>query len=71
MGCHPFQPSKVCSPSHRLLQAGDLRRLLEMYIGWQHRIFPYAPFDVFVEGLEKLGSSLVHKMQPHSPQLVA
>lgn len=33
-----------------------------MYIGWQHRIFPYAPFDVFVEGLEKLGSSYVLKV---------
>ncbi|KAL3157492.1 hypothetical protein ABBQ32_011956 [Trebouxia sp. C0010 RCD-2024] len=44
-------------------EAGDLRRLLEMYIGWQHRIFPYAPFDVFVEGLEKLGSSHVLKIE--------
>ena len=34
-----------------------------MYIGWQHRIFPYAPFDAFVEGLEKLGSSYVLKVQ--------
>ncbi|DBA86052.1 TPA: hypothetical protein ACH3X1_005576 [Trebouxia sp. C0004] len=44
-------------------EAGDLRRLLEMYIGWQQRIFPYAPFDAFIEGLEKLGSSYVLKME--------
>ena len=44
-----------------MFQAGDLRRLLEMYIGWQQRIFPYAPFDAFIEGLEKLGSSYVLK----------
>ncbi|KAL0052378.1 hypothetical protein WJX82_001174 [Trebouxia sp. C0006] len=46
-------------------EAGDLRRLLEMYIGWQQRIFPYAPFDAFIEGLEKLGSSYVLKMELH------
>jgi len=46
-----------------LFQAGDLRRLLEMYIGWQQRIFPYAPFDAFIEGLEKLGSSYVLKVR--------
>lgn len=34
-----------------------------MYIGWQQQIFPYAPFDAFVEGLEKLGSSYVLKVQ--------
>ena len=34
-----------------------------MYIGWQHRIFPYAPFDAFVEGLEKLGSSHILKVR--------
>ena len=37
-----------------------------MYMGWQRRIFPYAPFDVFVEGLEKLGSSYVLKVQTMS-----
>jgi hypothetical protein len=35
-----------------------------MYIGWQQRIFPYAPFDAFIEGLEKLGSSYVLKVRP-------
>ncbi|KAA6424388.1 MAG: chromosome segregation in meiosis 3-like [Trebouxia sp. A1-2] len=44
-------------------EAGDLGRLLKMYIGWQQRIFPYAPFDAFIEGLEKLGSSYVLKME--------
>ena len=34
-----------------------------MYIGWQQRIFPYAPFDAFIEGLEKLGSSYVLKVR--------
>ena len=51
-----FKADKPC------LQAGDLRRLLELYIGWQQRIFPYASFDAFVEGLEKLGSSHVLKV---------
>ena len=34
-----------------------------MYIGWQQRIFPYAPFDAFIEALEKLGSSYVLKVR--------
>ena len=49
-----------------MFQARDLRRLLEMYIGWQQRMFPYAPFDAFIEGLEKLGSSYVLKVTFHS-----
>ena len=46
------------------MQAGDLKRLLELYIGWQQRILPFSNFDVFLEALEKLGSSYVLKV-PH------
>lgn len=43
-------------------QAGDLKRLLELYIGWQQRILPFSTFDAFLEALEKLGSSYVLKV---------
>ena len=45
-----------------LAQAGDLKRLLELYIGWQQRILPFSTFDAFLEALEKLGSSYVLKV---------
>lgn len=44
------------------LQAGDLKRLLELYVGWQQRILPFSTFDAFLEALEKLGSSYVLKV---------
>ena len=44
------------------LQAGDLKRLLELYVSWQQRILPFSTFDAFLEALEKLGSSYVLKV---------
>lgn len=47
-----------------LQQAGDLKRLLDMYVSWQQRVLPFSTFDAFVEALEKLGSSYVLKVSP-------
>lgn len=44
------------------LQAGDLKRLLELYVSWQQRVLPFSTFDAFLEALEKLGSSYVLKV---------
>ncbi|KAK9811644.1 hypothetical protein WJX72_007585 [[Myrmecia] bisecta] len=44
-------------------EVGDLRRLLEMYSRWQHRVFPHGAYDVFVESLEKMSSSHMLKME--------
>lgn len=47
-------------------EAGDLRRLLELYGRWQRRLFPHCEFDDFVERLEKLSSSSTLKVRPKS-----
>ena len=51
------------------MQASDLERLLSMYARWQQRIFDHSTFDVFLETLEKIGST--HQLKvlsawPHS-----
>lgn len=45
-------------------QAGDLRRLLGLYEQWHRRVFPYLPFDSFLEELEKLGQTAFMKVSP-------
>jgi hypothetical protein len=37
-------------------QVRDLRRLIEFYQRWQHRVFPHGTFDAFQNTLEKLSS---------------
>lgn len=37
-------------------EATDLKRLLDLYRGWHRRLFPDAPFEVFVEKCEALGA---------------
>lgn len=45
------------------MQASDLQKLLEMYAGWQKRIFPHVSFDDFIGELESMGKSYVLKVQ--------
>lgn len=55
--CAAFQAQLRASargPGH---EAGDLRRLLELYRGWHARFFPELPFELFVEKLEALGGA--------------
>ncbi len=40
-----------------VMQASDLERLLSMYARWQQRIFNHGTFDIFLEALEKIGST--------------
>ena len=44
------------------MQASDLRRLLELYAGWQRRLLPHTTFDEFIDEMEKLGKSWVLKV---------
>ena len=49
-------------------QAGDLRRLLGLYEQWHRRLFPYLPFDGFLEELEKVGQTA--SMKVRAPLLI-
>ncbi|KAK9813465.1 hypothetical protein WJX73_000444 [Symbiochloris irregularis] len=44
-------------------EASDLQKLLEMYAGWQKRIFPHVSFDDFIDEMESLGKSYVLKVE--------
>jgi hypothetical protein len=39
---------------HHPIKVRDLRRLIELYQRWQHRVFPHGTFDAFQATLEKL-----------------
>lgn len=45
------------------MQASDLRKLLEMYAGWQEKILPHVSFDDFIDEMESMGKSYVLKVE--------
>ncbi len=44
-------------------QAGDLRRLLDMYERWHRAVAPALPYDTFLEDLEKMGQTHALKVR--------
>lgn len=46
-------------------EAGDLQRLLQAYMAWQVRIYPYIPFPDFIEKVERLGATRRVKVAVH------
>ncbi|KAL6767338.1 hypothetical protein ACKKBF_B34870 [Auxenochlorella protothecoides x Auxenochlorella symbiontica] len=50
-------------------EAGDLRRLLEMYIRWQDRVFPGVPFDKFIADVEQLSGTHAVKHELHEMRM--
>ena len=40
------------------VQGSNLRRLLEMYERWQHRLIPSMQFDDFLAAAEKIGTTV-------------
>ncbi|KDD76753.1 hypothetical protein H632_c117p0, partial [Helicosporidium sp. ATCC 50920] len=53
-------------PGHEL---GDLRRLLEMYQRWQHRLMPTMPFDNFVSAAEHLSGTHSVRAELHEMRM--
>ncbi len=44
---------------HHKQQAGDLRRLLELYSRWHQRFHPWIPLDTFLTNVSNIGSMLL------------
>ena len=44
------------------VQGSNLRRLLEMYERWQHRLIPAMQFDDFLAAAEKIGNTMEWKV---------
>lgn len=56
-------PAAAPTPSSLQRTASDLRRLLEVYQGWQRLVFPYTDLDTFFAQMEKIGSSYALRMR--------
>ncbi len=64
----PLQSMHVCQQERRgvspEMQAGDVRRLLDMYERWHRQVAPAVQYDAFIEDLEKMGQTYLLKARP-------
>ena len=65
VSCHAASLAVCLSCTHipRLaVQGSSLRRLLQMYERWQHRLIPSMQFDDFLAAAEKIGNTMEWKV---------
>lgn len=65
---HPPSPNP-CQARGKGHEVSDLRRLLELYMRWQQRVFPGVEFDRFIADVERLSGTHAVKHEMHEMRM--